>query len=234
MRGASPRSWARPGSGILALVAVCVIALVLFAVHDNDPAISTTASDRANVEIVSQVAVSPMQSTAEHLACTAIDEPSNFPLYSVGRAFEDMPLTAVLRQCQDPAALGSGFRRGNSASFIYGNCDIPVGASRCAPPLEIQVWPACERQASDDDPATSLTERRGVPAAGVGTEMIEVYADSTIVVFSQDPALAKRAVKALTAFPSDRAPDALPLERQPAAGPLPAATQRADRKGCLS
>jgi hypothetical protein len=66
-----------------------------------------------------------------------------FPLYYAGDAFADLPLTAIHRRLDarppsDPTAL-----RRNFVSFKYGDC-VPIGGG-CPAPLEIQIWPACER-----------------------------------------------------------------------------------------
>ena len=65
-------------------------------------------------------------------------------------------------------------RRSDTAdfvSFVYGDCtaDDDMG---CAPPLEIQVWPACRRHlalygSSPLGPTVERTTVRGVPAAVV-------------------------------------------------------------------
>ncbi len=89
----------------------------------------------------------------KHLACTPADVPANFRVYSLGSSFDGLPLTAVLRQCEDPgldASIGVD-ARGNSTSYIYGDCELPMGEGGCAPPLEVQVRPACERSVSDYD-----------------------------------------------------------------------------------
>jgi hypothetical protein len=61
-----------------------------------------------------------------------------FTLFWLGESFEDLPLTAVL-----PPGAGSSTP---DVSFIYGDCDSSRGG--CAPPLVVQVWPACERNRS--------------------------------------------------------------------------------------
>jgi hypothetical protein len=114
-----------------------------------------------------------------------------FPLYFVGESFDGHPLAAVLRRADtaDPEMPV----RANFVSFIYGDC-LPTGGSGCAPPLEVQVWPACERNPSAYDwtPAEAAAVEhltiRGVPA--------DVYQDgrslevstglSTVVIFGRD------------------------------------------------
>ncbi len=56
------------------------------------------------------------------------------PLYSAGDRVDGLPLAAVLRR--DDAA--------EFVSFVYGDC-VAGDDAGCAPPAEIQVWPACRR-----------------------------------------------------------------------------------------
>lgn len=163
--------------------------------------------------IVSATGDEPAESTTEHLACTRADEPANFPVYSLGSSFDDLPLTAVLRQCENPgldASLGID-ARGNSVSYIYGACDPPLGEGGCAPPLEIQVWPACERSVSDYDMdlPPRLDRLRGAPTAEIAGR-VEIYSNSTIVVFSPDPELARRAAAAVQPLAANSAPSNIP------------------------
>lgn len=195
-----------------------LLAVVLPGAGGSQSGASSSQGIGASVRVVSQVDQEPSRSTSSGLACTAVDKPANFRLYSLGLEFEGLPLRNVLRQCESPpppalvrANLDS---RANSASYIYGTCEVPAGEEGgCAPPLEIQVWPACERGPADYDPGSQLRSdlqtRRGVPSAKI-TDGIEVYSDSTIVVFADDPQLAERAVASLVPLPETRAPSALP------------------------
>ena len=104
-----------------------------------------------------------------------------FPLYSAGERVDELPLAAVLRR-DDTARY---------VSFVYGDC-VASSDLGCAPPAEIQVWPACRRNLalyegaeSGGGPAERFTVR-GVPAAlfDDGTRL-ELETDrSTIVVFA--------------------------------------------------
>jgi len=62
----------------------------------------------------------------------------DFPLYDAGDSVEGLPLVAELRR------LGGGT---NYVSFIYGDC-AALDDYGCAPPVEIQIWPACLRNPS--------------------------------------------------------------------------------------
>lgn len=121
-------------------------------------------------------------------AARAFDE---FPIYSVGDRFQDLPLTGVLRRF-DPSS-SAGPVRENFVSFLYGEC-APQGGSGCALPLEIQVWPACERNASvyAGGPASDAAEPiavRGLAATyfgALGRPRLEfTTGTSTVVIFGR-------------------------------------------------
>lgn len=74
-------------------------------------------------------------------------------LFNVGDKFDRLTLTAVHRVCSNPRPMVSesaggidpdSLGRSNFTSFLYGDC-APRGDAGCASPLEIQVWPTCER-----------------------------------------------------------------------------------------
>lgn len=105
---------------------------------------------------------------------------ANFPLYSAGDSVEGLPLVAMLK---NPPA--------GDISFIYGDCK-PTGETGCAPPIEIQVWPACKRNPSLYDESTLPTkiERtvvRGVPAISLedGARLEIQTGISTVVIFGR-------------------------------------------------
>ncbi len=119
-----------------------------------------------------------------------------FPLYSAGERIDGLPLVAVLRR--DDTA--------DYVSFVYGDC-LAEDESGCAPPAEIQIWPACRRSlALYDSPqaGSQLPERlstRGVPAAFFdgGTRLELQAGSSTIVIFAGERARALRIAAALRA-----------------------------------
>ena len=135
----------------------------------------------------------------------AFDE---FPLYDAGERFDGLPLTAVLRR--DDTA--------DFVSFVYGDC-VASDAEGCAPPLEIQVWPACKRNlALYDSPVTAMPvpERvtvRAVPAAFFedGDRLELQTGRSTVVVFGGSRARNLRVAATLR-----------PLGERASSGPLPA------------
>jgi hypothetical protein len=158
-------------------------------------------------------------------ACTGIDEAPGFGLYSLGNEFDGYPLTAILRQCERPGLdgdLGVGLR-GNSVSYIYGSCLPPTdGEGGCAAPIEVQVWPACERAVTDYDFGLPprLSSVRGVPALSV-MGRVELYsADSTVVVFASSEALAQRAAESVQAHRAGASPRDV-TDTQATKSPLP-------------
>lgn len=103
-----------------------------------------------------------------------------FAIYNAGASVSDLPLVAILRR-SDAA---------DYVSFIYGRCEN-VGGNACAPPMEIQTWPACRRHLGlYTGPQTPTPERatiRGAPAAFFeGGRRLEIQTGrSTIVVFGR-------------------------------------------------
>ena len=101
------------------------------------------------------------------------------PLYTAGEHVDDLPLVAVLRR--DDTA--------NFVSFVYGDC-LASGDAGCAPPAEIQVWPACQRSLGlYDEAQLASAERitvRGVTAALFedGTRLELETGRATVVVFA--------------------------------------------------
>jgi hypothetical protein len=112
---------------------------------------------------------------------------SEFPVYSAGASVDGIPLVAVLRRSNGP----------NYVSFIYGDCDASDELG-CAPPAEVQVWPACMRNISMYDPefgpSYTRSEVRGAPAFTFEDgHRVEIQtAESTVVVFGQTRELVAR------------------------------------------
>jgi len=126
-----------------------------------------------------------------------------FPLYSLGDSFESLPLQAITRRDDAPAP--GEHVRADYVGFIYGDC-VASDENGCPPPIEVQVWPACERSFAD----YSLTPAgdqlpyepaivRGVPAAWFEDGLrLELYSgDVTIVIFGLDRPQIGRAASAL-------------------------------------
>lgn len=111
------------------------------------------------------------------------EEFGQFPLYFGGDAVAGLPLVAVHRIDAAPYP-GEKVRR-NDVTFVYGDCHAPTGP--CAPPLQIQVWDACERyQRLYDILWDEATIIRGVPSAFYDDYMrLELYTGRvSIVIFA--------------------------------------------------
>jgi hypothetical protein len=130
---------------------------------------------------------------------------AGFPLYSLGTQFEDLPLTAIVRVDQKPTlkargGVGIPDNRPNHVTFIYGTC-----GGGCVPPLQVQIWPACDRALQDyywnvpgGGPSRpfELVRVRGVPAARFAG-MLEIYSGRVTIVVFGDAALSARAAQSL-------------------------------------
>ena len=133
----------------------------------------------------------------------AFDE---FPLFYAGEQVDGLPLTAIVRR-DDTARY---------VSFVYGDCHA-TSDSGCAPPAEIQVWPADARNlesyatAAPGAPTPEATTIRGLPAAFFDDgSWLEIYAGPvTVVVFSHPPERIlkiARSLRCLARSPPDSAP----------------------------
>lgn len=104
-----------------------------------------------------------------------------FTLLYAGESLDGIPLTAVLRR-SDTAEL---------VSFVYGHCEAGDDGG-CAPPVEVQVWPACRRNLGlygsepGVGPPAERVAVRGVPGALLdeGTRLELQTGDATVVVFA--------------------------------------------------
>jgi hypothetical protein len=129
--------------------------------------------------------------------------PDDFRRYFVGQSFERLQLVKRMRRLDRRVYRGE--IRANYVSFLYGSCRPPTGAP-CPYPLEVQNWPACERNLS----SYSQTPKgppfrpkrvtiRGAPAA-IFEEgyRVEVYTgNTTVVVFATSTGRARRAADAI-------------------------------------
>jgi hypothetical protein len=138
----------------------------------------------------------------EALPCTGAEKPINFEIFSVGPSIAGVPLTDFKRRCggttpaDEPPA--------NFTNYFYGDCEIEGSATGCAPPLEIQTWPACQRSLGDYSyegkpiPYRELSKLGDAEVAEIEfmfEPRIEVYTgSSTIVIFAENPALARKAL----------------------------------------
>jgi hypothetical protein len=127
------------------------------------------------------------------------------PVYSAGERVDGLELKAVLRR-DDPASY---------VSFVYGDC-LPADDAGCAPPAEVQVWPACSRSLAlyrtpaRPGPEVEAAAVRGVPAAFLdgGTRLELQTGAVTVVVFAGSRERVLRIVGALRAVDGSVAPGA--------------------------
>lgn len=156
----------------------------------------------------------------EALPCTGAEKPINFEIFSAGPEVDGIPLTQVSRRC-DESALADELPA-NFVSYIYGTCEIPEGQSGCAPPLEIQSFPACQRSYADYSfegkplPYRELPRIDGAQVVKIAFQFdqrIEVYTGSTtIVVYAANPAVAEAALESLRSQLAGAVPAARPQE----------------------
>jgi hypothetical protein len=136
-----------------------------------------------------------------------------FALYNAGNDVAGLPLVAILRRNDPPT---------NWVSFIYGDC-TPTGGAGCAPPAEVQIWPACRRNPAifaksvGAPRAESTISIRGVPAAFYeeGTRLEIQTGRSTVVIFGESRELISQVAAALRGVnrlvtASDRLPPPAP------------------------
>jgi hypothetical protein len=123
------------------------------------------------------------------------------PIFFAGDRTEGIPLETVLRRSDSAEYV----------SFVYGDC-VPEGDAGCAPPIEIQVWPACRRYLALYDssygPDLDRVTVRGVPAAVLdgGTRLELQTGRSTIVVFADSSQRLSRIAKSLRSLDARTAP----------------------------
>jgi hypothetical protein len=127
-------------------------------------------------------------------------------------------LGVILAELRQRAAYVSPEQLG-VARAAYGTC-IARDGEGCAPPLEIQSWPACERSPADYNAGppgaaqpiqpTRSFQLRGVPARLYDDGSLELNtAAATVVIFGQDTDQLLAAAAAL------RSPRASPLTAAP-------------------
>jgi hypothetical protein len=144
-------------------------------------------------------------SAHEALPCTGIKQPANFETFTAGPSVAGVPLNTVRRRCGDSTPADEP--PANFVNYIYGHCDSSGSDTGCAPPLEIQTWPACQRSLGDYSYEGKPMPYRQLPSID-GAEVveiefmfeprIEVYTkSSTIVIFAENPDLAKAAIAQL-------------------------------------
>jgi hypothetical protein len=141
----------------------------------------------------------------EALPCTGPKDPTNFEVFSAGPEVAGLPMTATVRRCD--TASPDYEAPANRITYMYGECEIAEGSTGCAPPLEVQTSPACQRSRSEYSFEGKPLPSKELPKHGEADVVefdfalesrIEVYTKaSTIVIYADDPDLARRAVELL-------------------------------------
>jgi hypothetical protein len=172
-----------------------------------------------------RAAADPEQVPTDLLPCPSPGDQPPFGVFSLGSSFEGLALEFLGHRC-DAVAYPGELVRANFVTHIYGDCTAPdvEDDASCTPPLEVQSWPACERNPSVyiEGPGLGLVEFdnttvRGAPAAVFDHgHRIEVFTGTTnVVIFGRDPAQVRRAADALLQEPA-----AVPLGQLGLASPL--------------
>jgi hypothetical protein len=126
---------------------------------------------------------------------------SEFALFSPGNSVDGTSETEILRMIQSPSPTESALGVDtwmNMVDFIYGSCSSANASDEqtCSPPIEIQNWPACDRNLSLYPPSGSLglsyytTTINGAAAAvfdeGDNGGRVEVYTGGvSVVIFAE-------------------------------------------------
>lgn len=99
------------------------------------------------------------------------------------------------------------YTRAHYTLAVYGTCEA-TSDTGCAPPLQIQTWPACERSPADYSVGgkplapTEVLNIRGVPARFYGANRLEISAgDVTVVMFGDSREILINAAAALRTRP---------------------------------
>jgi hypothetical protein len=113
-------------------------------------------------------------------------------------------------------------------TLIYGDC-VAAGDGGCAPPLEIQIWRACNRYLDDYElvpgtPYPHVAAKIRDTQAAEFDDRVELYAGSVTIVIFGDRAVAMRAAEALRPL-NERARAEMPAGDD---GPLPASAPGPD------
>lgn len=152
------------------------------------------------------------QARSHFKPCVRSGRPVPFATYWLGTSFEALPLTSRSYSC---SAGGGEPTRMNEMSYVYGDCqpDPRQDEPSCSPPLEVQTFPACDRNLSLYGLGGGLSigahrlRLRGVPAISVVEDSrLELFTgDVTVVIFADSRAQARRAAAVLERAPADRA-----------------------------
>lgn len=173
------------------LLAICVGVGAIAALSSaNDQA---ETSQLFTVKSVSNEIFENPESKSPGLSCSSVFQPTEFARFSLGEEVDGLRVEAVRRRCVSRTE-GPSIPE-NFVSYIYGDCDARSGEGVCAPPVEIQTWPACHRSFADyqEMPGVSM-EHDSLQSMGRariakfdGGLRAEIYtADSTVVIFGMN------------------------------------------------
>lgn len=140
------------------------------------------------------------------LPCSSAQQEQGFPNYWAGQSFGGLWVSAVIMRCDLPVEEEPV--TANYVSYLYGTCE-PSDGHGCMAPIEIQTWPAVERNKESLEVSPGVpypgtdTEVSGVPAAKYdGDTRLEIYhPDVTIVIFGYDPSRIDNFASALVQGP---------------------------------
>ncbi len=224
----------------------CELSLPTYSFHapdytDGPHTIGVTVTDNAGNVSTSQWTVTVANSASLMMPCTDQGAAVNFPVYSLGAVFDTLVRHQIIRTCDvpDPADVTAGHTRENSVTVSYGDCvadqpDANHEAHGCIPPLQIQTFPACERNSAlyrVDTEGTPMprtdTTVRGVPAAYFddsdtgGASRLEIYTGSvTVVLFGPDVLELLAAAQSMLPTLPNPFTDLDPLIHTPTTAPL--------------
>jgi hypothetical protein len=200
-------------------VRIAVIALVVVGLVASGGAVaylSASTGDAARYVVAEAEPPTPKQLNG----CLTVDQARKFdryPLYYVGAKFRGMRLHPCLSLAVQEAPYPGEPVRQDSVSIVYGDCDPP-----CVPPLQVQIWNACERNETSIDlvPGARVTVR-GVRAAYYGREHLEIHTGTvTVVLFAEQKTkhLIPKVARALRSLdgrvqPGERLPERVPFVR---------------------
>lgn len=171
-----------------------------------DPGVST-AETPLRPSPPAQVPV-PDAAQASYLRCTSVEQALNFPNFWAGDALDALSVSAVIRRCDLPQV--DELVRANYVSYLYGDC-IPDDDEGCAPPIEVQTWPASERNKETITPAPFETQVPGTDTTISGFpatwyeegKRLEIYRpNATVVIFGDETTQISRFAAAMMQGPA--------------------------------
>lgn len=143
------------------------------------------------------------------LPCTSASGKANFRAFALGRSFGGLAASTPVRRCGAPYR--AGYRAGptiappNFLMVAYGDCKVRSDTG-CAPPIQVQTFPACERNLASysADPSGAPLPHRSLTVRGARAALfdegtrLEIYTGtSTVVIFGDSARLVRKAADAV-------------------------------------